>query len=164
MLSTISSARTPTQSIRSSSVVTEPEPAHHLLVQKSHHVIFWLPPPTGSHVLLTPQVLPSCTWPPPVSHDSRSLAATQLFPVVLQQNGRFGSGSRLPHLSWMTVSVFACAMPILICSSASPWQLELVPPSSAHFSKSFSRERRYLMPALPMAFWQSFSPVSPRSR
>src|SRR5262249_31356368 len=43
-------------------------------------------------------------------------------------------------------------------------QVAAVPPADAHFSRVFSRDSRYFTPALPIAFWQSFSLVSPRFR
>src|SRR5262249_36270755 len=167
--STVASAASSTQVMRSSIVASGNEPQV-WSGQLSHHVIDCAPGvgpqvrPFGSHTLL------SCTDAPLIMVQSSRVATTvHVFPVpVRQQNGGFATGLRLlPHFFLMDALFFASAFWSVTATFAPSTvfgsrHVAFVPPPSPHFSSVFSRDTRYLKPAFPIARWQSFSPVSPR--
>src|SRR5262245_29045465 len=154
------SAVVSTQSIRLSSVVTDVPGQVSLSGQLDHHVILCIPG-SGSQVRSMAHVLLFWTVPPSISQSSRVAAATQAFPMpIRQQKGTLGTGSRLPHLLWTPSRSFCSDLSTLVCTLRSARQLARVPPPRPHFSSIFSTVSRCFTPALPIDFWQSFSPVS----
>src|SRR5262245_60067083 len=103
-----------------------------------HQVIDWLPPPTGSQ-LPALQVLPFWTVPPMfISQSSRSTATEQLLPVVLQQKGGSGTGSRLlPHLFTIRVSSLSADLSSPSRTVPSARQVARSLPARPHFSSTF---------------------------
>src|SRR5262245_21342238 len=112
-----------------------------------------------------PQVLFDWTVPERfIVQSLTSTAAVQLYPMpVRQQKGGFATGSRLlPHFFVISVCFCVSAAASWSCSFGSGRQLPRVPPFSMHCSRKCSRFKRYPSDALPIIFWQSFSPVLPR--
>src|SRR6266849_1016584 len=114
------------------------------------------------------QVCPSFTVPPRfVVQSFSSTAAMHALPIpTWQQKAALAVGVRLPHLFLMAVIFFVSAA--LSASATFGFAITskhcaLVCPRSPQLSRTFSRVRRYLKPALPIAFWQSSSPLDPRS-
>src|SRR5262245_27821869 len=151
------SAALSTHAVRSSSVESAVPGQVSVSGQNAHHVIF-LFPIVGAQLPMS-HVLSSWTVPPITTQASRSAATEHAFPIpVRQQKGGLGAGSRLPHLFLILVAFLSSIFPSFSWTSESARQLACVPPSSAHFSRTFSRFSRYLVPAFPIPCWQMPSP------
>src|SRR5204863_402031 len=121
--------------------------------QFSHHVI--CPPPVTGLQFPASQNLPSWTEAPLMARQSfRVATAVHWFPVpVRQQNAGLASGERLPHFFLIPATFLPSAFSSEAWMFGSARQDAAVPPASAHFSSTFSRDSRYLMPAFPIPRW-----------